>query len=109
VLLASVYGLIRLIVGIGLISSMTVTERERELLALRHEVAILRRQVKRPDLFPVDRMILAALGRHLLPGRLLFSPGTLKRWHRELVRRKWAAFSHRSRRGRPPIPTKLAT
>jgi hypothetical protein len=48
-------------------------------------------------------MILAAIGRQLPAGRLLFSPATLTRWHRELVRRKWAAFTRRPRRGRPPI------
>ncbi|HKW69761.1 MAG TPA: integrase core domain-containing protein [Candidatus Dormibacteraeota bacterium] len=101
-LFASIYAVLRLIVDIGVIRNMTEAELHGELLALRHEVAILRRQVKRPDLFPVDRMILAAIGRHLPSGRLLFSPATLKRWHRELVRRKWAAFAKR-RRGRPPI------
>ena len=74
---------------------------------LRHEVAILRSQIKRADLFPMDRTILAALGRHLPLGGLLFSPATLKRWHRELVSRKWAAFSYRPRRGRPPIPDEI--
>jgi hypothetical protein len=48
-------------------------------------------------------MILAALGSRLPPGRLLFSPATLLRWHQELVRRRWAAFGLRPRRGRPPI------
>jgi putative transposase len=48
-------------------------------------------------------MILAAQGLRLAPGRLLFSPATLLRWHRELVRRHWAAFSRRPKRGRPPI------
>ena len=42
-----------------------------------------------------DRMILAALGSGLPPGRLLFSPATLLGWHRELVRRHWAAFGSR--------------
>lgn len=106
-LFASVYALFRLIVGIGVMRNMTEAQRDRELLALRHEVAILRRQVKRPDLFPVDRMILAAIGRHLPSGRLLFSPATVKRWHRELVRRKWAAFARRSLRGRPPISEEI--
>ena len=106
-LCASIYAVLRLIVGIGVIRNMTEAELHGELLALRHEVAILRRQVKRPDLFPVDRMILAAIGRHLPSGRLLFSPATLKRWHRELVRRKWAAFAKRARRGRPPISEEI--
>ena len=103
-LFASLYSLVRLIVVRGTIRLASDPELHAEVLALRHEVAILRRQVKRPDLFPVDRLILAAVARRLPSGRLLFSPSTLIRWHSELVRRKWAAFSGRPRRGRPPIP-----
>lgn len=106
-LFASLYSLVRLIVGLGTIRLASDPELYAEVLALRHEVAILRRQVKRPDLFPVDRLILAAVARRLPSGRLLFSPSTLIRWHRELVRRKWAAFSRRPRRGRPPIPEEI--
>jgi putative transposase len=68
---------------------------------------VLSRQVKRPDLLPADRMILAALGLKLPPGRLLFSPATLLRWHHELVRRHWSAFRLRPRRGRRPIADEL--
>src|ERR1039457_1812976 len=72
---------------------------------VRHEVAVLRRQVARPALRPVDRAVLAGLSRLLSParpGRLLVQPETLLRWHRDLVRRKWT-YSHR-RLGRPSIP-----
>ena len=47
-------------------------ERDLELLAQRHQVTILSRQVHRPELIPADRLILAAVGRRLLAGRLLF-------------------------------------
>ena len=103
VLYASFYMLVRLTINLALLRSSSNAERDLELLALRHHVAVLRRQVKRPDLLPADRMILAALGLRLPPGRLLFSPATLLRWHRELVRQRWAAFSRRPKRGRPPI------
>jgi putative transposase len=69
--------------------------------------AVLRRQVKRPELLPPDRMILAALGLRLPPGRLLFSPATLLCWHQELVRKPWSTFRLRPRRGRPPISNEL--
>lgn len=103
VLFASIYALVRLIVSSVELRRRSAAELQLEVLALRHEVAVLRRHVKRPDLLPTDRLILAAVGRHLRAGRLMFSPATLLRWHHELVRRKWATFQRRPRRGRPPI------
>lgn len=106
-LYASIYVLVRLAISLAVLRSSSHAERDLEILALRHQIAVLRRQVKRPDLLPADRMILAAIGRKLPPGRLLFSPATLLRWHRELVRKHWSAFRLRPRRGRPPIPGEL--
>jgi putative transposase len=64
--------------------------KEAEILLLRHELQVLRRQVGRPQLRPADRVVLAALSRTLPRARsLLFEPATLLRWHRELVRRRW--------------------
>src|SRR5438876_1875279 len=65
---------------------------EVELLVLRHQLGLLRRQVGRPPLRPADRALLAALAGLLPPQRrqfFLVTPQTLLRWHRELVRRKW--------------------
>jgi putative transposase len=75
-----------------------------EVVVLRHEVAVLRRQVVRPALRPSDRALLAALGRLMDRrrwGGFFVQPETLLRWHRDLVRRKWTQ-PHRP--GRPSIP-----
>lgn len=81
-------------------------ELRSEVLALRRQVQVLERQVRRVRWSPGDRMLLAALRRRLpssaWPG-LLVKPATVLGWHRQLVRRRWAAYPGRPRRGRPPL------
>jgi putative transposase len=81
--------------------------KDVELLMLRHEVAVLRRQVSRPRLDWADRAVLAGLAR-LLPrpswDRLFVRPETLLRGHQDLVRRRW---SYPSPRGRPAVTAEL--
>src|SRR6266542_6293361 len=78
--------------------------KDLELLVLRHQLAVLGRQERRPLLRPADRALLAALARLLPPRRrhgLVVTPQTLLRWHRELVRRKWAQPQRAA--GRPRV------
>jgi transposase InsO family protein len=66
--------------------------KDIELAVLRHQLMVLRRQVTRPRYTPADRMVLATLARLLPRARwsvFLVTPGTLLRWHRELVARRW--------------------
>ena len=66
--------------------------KDVEIAVLRHQLSVLRRQVKRPQFQPADRALLAALSRALPRARwsaFLVTPGTILRWHRRLVTRKW--------------------
>jgi hypothetical protein len=81
--------------------------KDAELLILRHEVAVLRRRVVRPQVDWADWAVLAGLARPL-PRRarcgLLVQPATLLRWQRDLVRRRWT-YPHR--RGRPAVAAEI--
>jgi putative transposase len=78
--------------------------KDLEILVLRHQLAVLRRQTPRPRLEPADRALLAAVSRVLPKSRwscFLVKPETLLRWHRRLVAGAWT-YPHRST-GRPAL------
>jgi hypothetical protein len=94
-----------LVDGLVLLGQSEVA-KDAEILLLRHQLAVLRRQSDRPQLTWADRVVIARLALRLPPARrvgLLVTPGTILRWHRRLVARRWTTTTRR-RPGRPSIP-----
>jgi putative transposase len=78
--------------------------KDLEILVLRHQLTVLRRQTPRPRFEPADRALLAAVSRVLPRDRwscFFVTPETLRRWHRRLVAGRWT-YPHRGQ-GRPPL------
>ncbi len=104
VLFAALYACLQII--LDLVRRGDRASDQAELLALRHQLRVLERRHGRPRWNAGDRLVLAALARRLPRSRwnaFLVRPETLLSWHRQLVRRKWAGYSRRARRGRPPV------
>jgi putative transposase len=102
------YLAVRALVGALVRSRRGLDLKDVELLVLRHELEVLRRQVARPKLSAADRALLAAAACQLPRSScssLLVTPRTLLRWHRALVRRKWRQPP--GQRGRPPLPAEV--
>ena len=81
--------------------------KELEIVVLRHELAVLRRQVRRPAFKPADRLFLTAVSRMLPRVRwtsFLVTPSTILRWHRRLVANRW---TYARQPGRPPISQEI--
>jgi putative transposase len=104
-LLSILYWLVRWLLGLSAVLMRRDLSKDAELLVLRHENAVLRRQVARVHYRSVDRMWLAAPSR-LVPRRrwaeiFPVTPATIVAWHRRLVSRKWD-YTARRHPGRPP-------
>ncbi len=101
---------LRALLGFLMVLARREASRDAELLVLRHENAVLRRQTRRIRYQPGDRLWLAALSR-LIPRRrwgeiFAMTPATLLAWHRRLVTRKWD-YTSRRRPGRPSTPATI--
>jgi putative transposase len=106
--LSFLYLAVRALFGALVRSRRGLHVKDIELLVLRHELEILRRQVARPKLVMSDRALLAAAACHLprsSRGVVLVTPRTLLRWHQGLVRRKWRQAP--GRRGRPKLSAEV--
>jgi putative transposase len=98
------YLAVRCVLELILLCFRSAEANEIEILVLRQEFAVLRRQHPRPRLEPTDRALLAALSRLLPRARwsvFLVRPETLLRWHRRMVARRWSCPT--TSKGRPPI------
>jgi putative transposase len=102
VFISCIYWLFRHLLWLAVLRCRSDAANEVEILVLRHELAVLRRQVSRPSCHPADRVLLAALVR-MLPlerwGCVFVRPETIRRWHRSLLARRWTY--PRRRPGRP--------
>jgi putative transposase len=96
------------LVNLLLLRARSSASKDVELLVLRHEVAVLRRANPKPRLDWADRAVFATLVRRLPPmlrKHRLVTPGTILRWQRRLIAKKWT-YPHRL--GRPPLEDAVA-
>jgi putative transposase len=105
VIVSLVYLLARRLVELLVLRARTDASKDVEVLVLRHELSVLRRQVTRPRPRPADRAVLAVLSAALPRVRwpvFFVQPKTMLRWHRDLVAYKWT-YPRPKPPGRPPI------
>src|SRR5207249_1073246 len=98
---ARFYRLVRLVIHLLVLRGRSDRSKDVEILVLRHQLAVLQRQISRPRFEPDDRVILTALARALGRNRwsiFIVKPDTILRWHRRLVANHWT-YPHRP--GRP--------
>jgi len=103
VVLSLLYIALQRVVQLLVLRFRSAPSKDLEIIVLRHELAVLRRQVRRPTFRAADRVFLSAASR-LLPrvnwSSFVVTPATLLRWHRLLVAHRW---TYRRSPGRPPI------
>ena len=107
-LVSLVYLLFRRALAVAALRVRSREFKELEIMVLRHELAVLRRQIARPRLEENDRVFLAAASRLLSrtsQQSFFVRPDTLLGWHRQLVRRRWTYAARRP--GRPALSEEI--
>jgi putative transposase len=102
----ALYHLPKVMAWFGLLARNS-RSKDAEILILRHDVAVLRRQLHRPRLSWADRAVFAALTRLLnQAGHLqrIVTPATVLRWHPDLITRRWTQPRRRRTGGRCTAP-----
>jgi putative transposase len=102
------YLLFRRVLAVAALRLRSSEYKELEIVVLRHELAVLRRQVARPRLHETDRVFLAAASRLLSKASrpsFFIRPDTLLGWHRQLVRRRWTYTGRLP--GRPAVSKEI--
>ncbi len=105
--MARFYRLVRLVIDLLVLRGRRDRSKDVEILVLRHQLAVLRRQVSRPRFEPDDRAIFTAMSRVIGRDRwsvFVVKPDTLLRWHRRLVANHWT-YPHRP--GRPSTTVEI--
>ena len=108
-LLSFCYLVLRQVLQLVALRARSDDFKDLEIQVLRHELAILRRQSRRPAITSIDRIFLTAASRLLPRARwhaFLITPATLLRWHRRLIAKRWTCTSADS--GAAPIPRRGA-
>jgi putative transposase len=103
------YLALRCLLQVALLRQRSEQFKDLEIVVLRHQLAVLRRQVERPQLTSADRALLAAASRLLPRSRwksFMVTPTTLLRWHRQLVTHRW---TYAGRPGRPSVSAEIRT
>jgi len=103
VVLSVVYVAVQRVLQLLFLRFRSNPSKDLEIVVLRHQLAVLSRQVRRPAFRAADRVFLSAASR-LLPrsswSAFVITPATLLRWHRLLIAKRW---TYRRPSGRPPI------
>ena len=107
--MARFYRLVRLVLDLIVLRGRTNRSKDVEIFVLRHQVAVLQRQLSRPRFEPDDRAFLCAMSRVIRRDRwsiFLVRPDTILRWHQRLVANHWT-YPHRPGRPSTTIETRL--